>query len=135
MTIKFELNAAPKPQHKRAKPKRGDSTKITNAVREEVNRRSMERMGTDVPVCERCGYFKDLTKAHLSNASQGGSGGVPWNIIQLCGSHGIGGHNGKGGCHDWADNTLEGREWKEQQLTRLTIYYTGEGAKHWKHSE
>lgn len=129
--MKFELNAAPKPQHGRTKKKRGQLTEITNKVREEVNRRSMERMGCDVPVCERCGYARDLTKAHIVNASQMGSGGVPWNILSLCGSHGIGGHDGKGGCHHWADNTEEGREWKEQQLTRLTIYYNGEGAKHW----
>lgn len=93
----------------------------------------MEKMGVDVPVCEHCGYARDLCKAHMDNASQGGSGGEPWNIANLCGSHGIGGHNGKGGCHDWADNTAEGMDWKENyQLDLVDYYFKGEGRYHWK---
>jgi hypothetical protein len=121
------MPSVPKPNHKRNKPKRGSLTRITQAVRDEVNRRSMEMMGTDVPVCEKCGYARDLTKAHLISAAQGGSGSDPANIVNLCGSHGIGGHDGKGGCHDRADNSLAGRVWKEVMRCKLLDYYGGVG--------
>lgn len=104
--------------HKRSAPKRGDYTKVTANVRKEVNRRSMELLGATVPVCERCGTTMNLTKAHIVNASQGGPGGDPSNIINLCGTHGM-----KGTCHDWADNTKAGREWKEQYGKMLRKYY------------
>lgn len=92
-------------------------------------------MGTDVAVCEYCGYSRDLCKAHMDNASQGGTGGHPANVANLCGSHGIGGRDGKGGCHDWADNTIKGREWKKRYAVRLANYYeTGEGRLYWQDS-
>lgn len=50
---------------KRRKPKAGDITKVTPKVRNEVNRRSMELLNVDVPVCERCGSMKNLSKAHV----------------------------------------------------------------------
>lgn len=104
--------------HKRGNPKRGDITKVTPNVRKEVNRRSMELTGSTEPVCERCGTTKNLTKAHIINASQGGPGNDPANIINLCGTHGM-----KGTCHDWADNTIEGRKWKERYGKMLRKYY------------
>lgn len=104
--------------HKRSAPKRGDITRVTPNVRKEVNRRSMEMLGASVPVCERCGTTQNLTKAHIVNASQGGPGGDPANIINLCGTHGM-----KGTCHDWADNTKDGRKWKEQYGKMLRKYY------------
>ena len=101
----------------------GDITKVTTAVREEVNRRSMELMGTDVPVCERCGSPKELSKSHIENASQVGSGGTPLNIMNLCGTHGF-----VGTCHDWCDNTAKGREWKKGYGEMLLEYYNeGDG--------
>jgi hypothetical protein len=121
------MPAVPKPNHGRNKPKRGSLTKITQKVRDEVNRRSMENGFHFVPVCERCGYSSDLTKAHLVNASQGGRGDDPANVVNLCGSHGIGGSDNKGGCHDWADNSTAGREWKKAKRLELIEYYGGVG--------
>lgn len=59
---------------KRRKPKRGDLTKVTPQVRSEVNRRSMELLDVDVPVCERCGSMKNLSKAHILEAAHLGPG-------------------------------------------------------------
>jgi len=106
---------------KRNKRKRGDITRVTTKVREEVNRRSMELMDVDVPVCERCGTMYNLSKAHIHEAAHLGPGDIPWNIMNLCGTHGW-----KGTCHDWADNTKEGRAWKKQYGAMLRLYY-GEG--------
>lgn len=106
--------------HKRSAPKRGDLTKVTANVRKEVNRRSMELIGANYPVCERCGTTHNLTKAHIINASQGGPGNDPSNIMNLCGTHGM-----KGTCHDWADNTIEGRKWKYHYGRILRKYYEG----------
>lgn len=127
MSIVFEYRPSPKPQHGRNKPKRGTVTKVKNNVRDEVNRRSMELMDVDVPVCERCGSSKDLTKAHMEAAAQGGSGSEPWNIVNLCGTHGT------KQCHEWADNTPEGLKWKKKKRVDLLSYYLmGEGRNHWK---
>lgn len=111
----------------RIKPKRGDHTKVTAKVRTEVNRRSMELLGVDVPVCERCGTMRMLSKAHIVNASQLGSGRDPANIMNLCGTHGM-----KGTCHDWADQSAEGRLWKKQYGAMLRLYYAeGNGKYFW----
>jgi hypothetical protein len=115
----FDFNPVPKPNHKRAKPKRGNHTKVTPKVRREVTRRSGGR-------CERCGVYGNVTKAHLVSAAQYGAGGIPWNIADLCGTHGT------QGCHDYADNTREGREWKQAKREQLIEYYQGEGKKYWE---
>lgn len=117
-----DYRPVPKPQHSRAKKKRGDHTAVTDKVRKEIARRSMERFGYNVRCCERCGNTRDLTAAHMQNASQYGSGGDPWNVALLCGTHGI-----KGSCHDWADNTAEGREWKFAFAVELLEYYEEKG--------
>ena len=112
---------------KRFKPRRGDHTKVTANVRTEVNRRSMELSGCDIPVCERCGTTKNLTKAHIINASQGGAGGDPANIMNLCGTHGW-----EGTCHDHCDNTQDGHKFKKQYGAMLKLYYSeGNGKAHW----
>lgn len=130
---KAKADKPPKIDHKRGKTKRGNVTVITDKVRREVNRRSMSLWDVNTPCCERCGYTNDLCGAHMENASQGGTGGHPANIVNLCGTHGMGGYNGQGGCHDWADNSLDGREWKKRKAAELEKYYkTGEGRKHWK---
>ena len=114
----------------RIKPKRGDITKVTPQVRAEVNRRSMELLDVDIPVCERCGTSKNLTKAHGIDASQGGSGRDPANIMNLCGTHGM-----AGTCHNWADNTREGRLWKKQYGAMLKLYYSeGNGKYFWMYA-
>lgn len=114
----------------RIKPKRGDITKVTPQVRQEVNRRSMELLDVDIAVCERCGTSKNLTKAHIINASQGGAGGDPANIMNLCGTHGM-----AGTCHNWADNDRDGRLWKKQYGAMLKLYYSeGNGKYFWKYA-
>lgn len=110
--------------HKRNKPKRGDYTKVTAAVRKEVDRRSMERWHSNVACCERCGTIHNLTKAHIQNASQMGSGSDPRNIMNLCGTHGW-----TGSCHDYCDNVRAGLVFKRQYGEFLQQYYT---EKPWK---
>lgn len=103
----------PKPQHKRGKPKRGERTKITPAVRREV----LERSGG---ACERCGRTRaySFEMAHLIQASQGGSGAEPWNVVLLCGPS-----VNTGTCHNFADYTAVGREWRIQKRKELMRRY------------
>ncbi|WP_068775805.1 hypothetical protein [Paenibacillus sp. FJAT-26967] len=119
----FRLNPAPKPKHRRIKPKRGDLTRITDKVRKEVERRSKGR-------CERCGCTRAkhwFEHAHLINASQLGSGGEPWNIAKLCGPR-----TATGTCHQFADDTATGREWCMDYRFELIAYYTdGAGSEIW----
>lgn len=123
-----DWNPVPKPKFGRGKPKRGDRTAVTDAVRKEIARRSMERWNTNVRCCERCGAIRNLTAAHMENASQGGSGSEPWNIALLCGTHGL-----AGSCHDWSDNTTEGRDWKVNFAAELLEYYdNGAGRGKWE---
>lgn len=117
--------------HQRGVPKSGDYTKVTSGVRKEVNRRSQELRDSTIPVCEHCGTTKGLTKAHIVNASQGGPGGDPSNIMNLCGTHGL-----IGTCHHWADSTLPGRKWKKQYGAMLRLYYSeGNGKNYWSYKE
>jgi hypothetical protein len=109
------LPAIPKPQHKRRRRKRGQLSKITERVSKEVMRRSNE-------CCERCGVNRNgayaLERAHLINASQLGSGREPWNVALLCGPK-----VNTGTCHQWADETREGREWKQRKRKELLQQY------------
>lgn len=115
----------------RSAPKRGKITKVTANVRKEVNRRSMELLGVDIACCERCGVSYNLSKAHIQDASQMGPGYIPWNIMNLCGTHGW-----KGTCHDYCDNTLDGRKWKKRYGDKLRLYYKSGNGKHfWKYEE
>ncbi|MNN38903.1 hypothetical protein D3C81_1529220 [compost metagenome] len=117
--------------HKREKRLRGSITRVTPNVRSEVNRRSMELLGADIPVCERCGSPHNLSKAHIKEASHLGPGYDPANIMNLCGTHGM-----KGTCHDWADNTMEGRAYKKQYGAMLRLYYSeGNGKNYWSYKE
>lgn len=99
----------------RIKPKRGQYTKITQKAREEVYRRSEQR-------CECCGKSQcyAFEVAHLSNASQLGSGSDPSNLILACGPK-----VNSGTCHHWMDSTSEGREWKQEKKIQLEQYYAG----------
>lgn len=127
--MNFAWNPVPKPSHKRLKPKRGRHTAITDKVRKEVIRRASEENG--YPVCECCGCSQPegwFENAHLTNASQYGSGRVPWNIALLCGPRTL-----TGSCHQRADDTAAGRDWKIRKQADLYIYYTtGPGRDHWK---
>jgi hypothetical protein len=116
--------------HQRGSMKQGDYTKVTDRVREEVNRRSQELLDTDIPVCERCGSPRELCKSHIQEASHRGAGFDPANIINLCGTHGT------KGCHEWSDQTFAGRQWKKQYGAMLRLYYAeGNGKNYWSYKE
>ena len=97
----------------RLKPKRGNYTQISQKVRDEVERRSERK-------CERCGRTSAYAfeMAHLTNASQLGSGKEPWNVALLCGPK-----VNSGTCHNFADETAAGREWKQAKRKELMKYY------------
>lgn len=107
------FNPVPKPKHKRRVPKRGTLTKITNKVRQEVLRRSEGK-------CERCGRTRAYAfeMAHLIQASDLGRGDDPANIVLLCGPS-----VNTGTCHNFADYTAKGREWRMQKRKELIAYY------------
>lgn len=107
------VNPVPKPNFPRRKPKRSSITKITKEVRKEV----LERSGG---YCERCGRNRNtvMEMAHLVNASQGGRGDDPTNIVLLCGPS-----VNTGTCHNYADYTAEGRAWKLGKRQELRIRY------------
>lgn len=107
------MPAVPKPNHKRRKPKRGNTSKITNKVRDEVSQRSEGK-------CERCGRTSAYAfeMAHLVQASQGGRGDDPANVVLLCGPS-----VNTGTCHNFADYTAEGREWRMKKRKELIEYY------------
>jgi len=107
------LQAVPKPSHKRRVPKRGQLSRITPAVRREVLYRSEG-------CCERCGRSRSYAfeMAHLIQASQGGRGDDPANVVLLCGPS-----VNTGTCHNFADYTAEGREWRMQKHEELKRYY------------
>lgn len=100
----------------RVKQKQGNRTRITQKVRREVERRSEGK-------CERCGRTSAYAfeMAHLQSAGQQGSGSEPWNIALLCGPK-----VNTGTCHQWADETRQGREWRKQMRIMLEQYYKGE---------
>lgn len=103
-------------RNNRNKPKRANKTRITKKVNDEVIRRSGGK-------CERCGRSQaySFERAHLVNASQGGTGRDPSNIVLLCGPK-----VNSGTCHNFADETREGREWKQEKKIELEQYYKGE---------
>ena len=101
------------PNHRRRVPKRSSITRITKEVREEVLERSEGK-------CERCGRSRAYAfeMAHLVNASQGGRGDDPANVVLLCGPS-----VNTGTCHNFADYTAEGREWKLNKRKELRAHY------------
>ncbi|OBZ08902.1 hypothetical protein A8L34_22375 [Bacillus sp. FJAT-27264] len=124
----FGFHPVPKPAHKRGKRKQGQETAITIKVDKEIYRRASEAGYT---VCEHCGCsvprFR-FERCHMLNASQYGTGRAPWNVVILCGPR-----NDNGSCHHWADETVEGRDWKARKQAELYLYYTaGEGKSYWK---
>lgn len=107
------MPAVPKPNHNRRVPKRGTLSKITTVVRQEVIRRSKGQ-------CERCGRTTaySFEMAHLVQASQGGRGNDPANIVLLCGPS-----VNTGTCHNFADYTSAGREWRMRKREELQELY------------
>ena len=99
----------------RIKPKRGNRTRITQKVRIEVLRRSEG-------LCERCGKHSSwgMEMAHLEQASSGGSGSDESNVVLLCGPS-----VQTGTCHNFADYTSAGREWRKAKREELQNYYEG----------
>lgn len=109
----MDFNPVPKPSHGRRKPKRGQLSKITQKARNEVYRRSEMK-------CERCGVTNPycFEVSHLIQASQGGRGDDPSNLCLLCGPS-----VNSGTCHNFADYTSLGREWRMQKRNELIDYY------------
>jgi len=103
----------PKPSFKRRTPKIGSISKITQEVRREVLQRSNHQ-------CERCGISRAYAfeMAHLISASQGGRGDDPANVVLLCGPS-----VNTGTCHNFADYTAAGREWRKQKRRELMFVY------------
>lgn len=101
------------PNHRRRVPK--NRTRITQEVRREVYERSEGK-------CERCGRTQAYAFefAHLIQASQLGRGDDPANIVFLCGPS-----VNSGTCHNFADYTAKGREWRMQKRKELIQYYEG----------
>lgn len=110
----MSFNPVPKPKFKRYKPTRGQKSKITQSVSDEVIRRAGGKR------CERCGTTSAYSyeRAHLIQASQGGRGDDPANIALLCGPS-----VNTGTCHNIADYTAKGREWREKKRIELIEYY------------
>lgn len=109
----MSFNPVPKPNHKRRAPKRGNVTKITKSVRDEVLRRSEGK-------CERCSKSRSYAfeMAHLIQASHLGRGDDPANIALLCGPS-----VNTGTCHNFADYTAKGREWRMSKRKELIKFY------------
>ncbi|MCR1833099.1 HNH endonuclease [Oceanobacillus caeni] len=109
------MTAVPKinPNHVRRVPKRSSITKITKSVRREVLERSEG-------CCERCGRSSAYAfeMSHLVQASHGGRGDDPANIVLLCGPS-----VNTGTCHNFADYTAEGRKWRMKKHEELKRYY------------
>lgn len=112
----MSFRPVPKPNHKRRKPLRRNVTRITKEVRSEVLRRSEGK-------CERCGRSRcyAFEMAHLEQASAMGRGDTAYNIVLLCGPS-----TNTGTCHNFADYTAEGREWRMNKRKELKEYYERE---------
>ena len=110
-----KMPAVPKinPNHTRRAPKRRNITKITQSVRDEVINRSECK-------CEWCGrtsaYAFEIS--HLIQASHGGRGDDPTNVVLLCGPS-----TNTHTCHNFADYTAKGREWRMEKRQELISYY------------
>lgn len=104
------IRPVPKPAKRKRKP---NKSIITNKARQEVYRRADGK-------CERCGRTRAYAfeVAHLIQASQGGRGDDPANLALLCGPS-----TNTGTCHNFADYTASGREWRFQKQKELKERY------------
>ncbi len=103
------FHPVPKPKRKRHKQTRGQRAKITQKARQAVYERANGK-------CEHCGRTRaySFEVAHLISAAQGGRGDDPTNLALLCGPS-----VNTGTCHNWADYTADGREWRKQKYEEL----------------
>src|SRR5699024_5509520 len=104
------FNPVPKPTKRKRKP---NVSTITNKARQEVYRRADGK-------CECCGMTNPycFEVAHLIKASQGGRGDDPANLALLCGPS-----VQSGTCHNFADYTSYGREWRMKKRDELLKCY------------
>lgn len=104
------FNPVPKPPKRKRKP---NKSIITNNARQEVYRRADGK-------CEWCGITNPycFEVAHLIQASQGGRGDESFNLALLCGPS-----VNTGTCHNKADYTAKGREWRLSKRKELMKLY------------
>lgn len=106
-----KIPAVPKKKYKRYKPTR----KQRGRVNSETYNFVMERDNYTCVKCGRNGSFKDkhgfflkMEVAHIENKSQGGTGQAN-DLALLCGPK-----VNSGTCHNWVDETREGKDWFRQ---------------------
>src|SRR3989304_7423996 len=102
------MPSIPKPSYKRFKPSRKQRGYVTLQTYEKVAER-------DNYSCVRCvkharhkdkhGFYIKTEIAHIINKSQGGTGQAS-NLAVLCGPK-----VNSGTCHNWVDETREGKAW------------------------
>lgn len=97
----FQLNAAPKPSHKRNRPTARQRGMITTKVRRQLRDRSGG-------VCERCHYAPAAHASHLVRRWLIEEKTTVNHLAHLCVP-----------CHQWADSCKEGRAFLEDFLLRL----------------
>lgn len=103
----YELNAVPKPSHRRRKP----TTKMRGRITPEVYNAAVERSDGR---CERCKRYGQLEAAHLIRRWKIEERTTVNDIAMLCGPS-----VNTGTCHNWIDYTREGREWAEEFRRQL----------------
>lgn len=107
----FQLNAVPKPSHKRNKPTAKQRGAISSSVRQQVNIRSRDR-------CERCGKHISnvwtLEQAHIKRRWAMEGKCTANDLVRLCGPS-----SNSSTCHHFADYTRAGREWLVEFQTKL----------------
>lgn len=92
----FQLNAVPKPQHKRNRPTARQRGAISTSVRRQLRERSLG-------VCERCKYALATEAAHTLRRWRVEERTTVLELVHLC-------HD----CHYHCDNTHDGRKFLEQ---------------------
>lgn len=97
----FAYNPSPKPNHKRNSLSRRTRSEASPEVRKEVH----ERSGG---ACERCDRARSSQLAHIERRWKSEGKPTKEDFADLCDP-----------CHDWADDTKEGRAWLMQFQTNL----------------
>src|SRR5690606_22845787 len=99
----FELRAVPKPSHKRNKPTRKQRGVISPSVTLKLYERSKG-------ICERCYRSKGQERAHTLRRWRIKGKTTLEDLAHLCVT-----------CHDWADETAEGRKFLHQFRYRMYV--------------
>lgn len=87
------INDVPKRQYKRIKLSRRTRSEASPEVRKEVHERSGR-------ACERCDRARASQLAHIERRWKSEGKPTKEDFADLCDA-----------CHDWADDTKEGRQW------------------------